>query len=351
MSSAPSPRIRWTLLCTGLGGSIILSLCVGAVALSPLQLWAAVLHGIQGLATPAEQQVLQVVWAIRLPRILLACLVGMALGLSGASLQGLFRNPIASPGLLGISAGAGLAAAMYIVFAGSLLSGAWGILGSMGLAFAGFLGACGVGVIILKLGSHQGVTVITILLLAGVAIQALAGAATGILVYIADEAQLRDITFWSIGSLGGASWESLAAVAPFILLPCVLLPRYGSTLNALALGEDTAMTLGIQVERAKRILFGWSTLAVAAAVAFTGSIGFVGLVAPHIARRLLGPDHRVLLPAAALVGACLLLLADTLARTVLAPREIPIGILTALIGGPFFLHLLRKLQRQMFAQT
>lgn len=340
-------RLHWAWLCAGLGICILACLCWGAVAITPAQLW----HSLQSLFTnqvgATEQQVLQVLWAIRLPRVLMACLVGMALGLSGASLQGLFRNPIASPSLLGISAGAALAAAGYIVLIGPLFAGSWGLLGNMGLALAGFVGACLVGLIILKLGSLHGKTVIAILLLAGVAIQALASAATGMLVYVADEAQLRDISFWSMGSLGGASWENLAAMTPFIILPALILPRLGSTLNALALGEDTAMTLGIRVERAKLLLFGWSTLAVAAAVAFSGAIGFVGLIVPHIARRLFGADNRVLLPASALLGAMLLLVADTLARTLLAPREIPIGILTALIGCPFFLHLLRKLQRQL----
>jgi iron complex transport system permease protein len=349
MNLAVPYRLNWAWLCLALGISILACLCWGAISITPAQAGHSLLSLFTGESGPAEQRVLQVLWAIRVPRVLMACLVGMALGLSGACLQGLFRNPVASPGLLGISAGAGLAAAAYIVLVGPALAGSWAMLGQMGLALAGFVGACAVGLVILRLGSRGGRTVIAILLLAGVAIQALASAATGILVYAADEAQLRDITFWSMGSLGGASWLHIAAMAPFIVLPALLLPRFGSTLNALSLGEDTAMTLGIQVERAKLLLFGLSTLAIAAAVAFAGSIGFVGLIVPHIARKLVGPDHRVSLPASALLGALLLLLADTLARTLLAPREIPIGILTALLGAPFFLHLLRKLQHQLLA--
>ena len=342
-------RLHGAWLWLALGLSIPISLGFGALAISPAQLWHSLSSYFTDEVGPAENQVLQVLWAIRLPRIVMACLVGMALGLSGASLQGLFRNPVASPSLLGISAGAGLAAAAYIVLVGPLLAGAWGILGSMGLALSGFVGACLVGVLILRLASLGGKTVIAILLLAGVAIQALAGAATGILVYAADEAQLRDITFWSMGSLGGASWTTITAMAPFVLLPAFLLPRLGGTLNPLSLGEDTAMSLGIRVERAKLLVFAWSTLAIAASVAFTGTIGFVGLVVPHIARRLVGPDHRAVLPASALLGALLLLVSDTLARTLLAPREIPIGILTAFIGAPFFLHLLRKIQHQLLS--
>lgn len=282
-----------------------------------------------------------IIGQIRLPRALLALVVGAVLALCGVAMQGLFRNPLADPGLVGVSSGAALGAALAIV-GGALLGGPPAWLLPWLLSASAFAGGLGVTALVYRLGRRDGQTSVATMLLAGIALSALAGAGIGLFSYLADDATLRTLTFWNLGSLNGASY---ARLWPLLLVGCgvaLWLPRRATALNALLLGESEARHLGFEVERLKRELVLCTALGVGAAVAAAGMIGFVGLVVPHLVRLLTGPDHRRLLPAAALAGASLLLLADLAARLLLAPAELPIGTLTALLGAPFFLYLLLR---------
>ncbi|MEO1190558.1 MAG: iron chelate uptake ABC transporter family permease subunit [Pseudomonadota bacterium] len=283
-----------------------------------------------------------VLLSIRLPRVLLAILVGGGLAVCGAALQGLFRNPLADPGLIGVSAGAALGAVATIVFGGLFFAGLPPAVRPYLLPLAAFLGGLVVTVIIQRLARRGGETDIATLLLAGIAINAIAAAAMGFLIYLADDQQLRQVTIWTLGSLAGRPWGDLIPVVPVICLAVVGIFALARPLNALLLGEQEAYHLGVEVESMKRRLVFLVALATGAAVAVSGVIGFVGLVVPHLVRLLLGGDHRLLLPASAVAGASLLLLADLAARHVVLPAELPIGILTSLLGGPFFLWLLLR---------
>jgi iron complex transport system permease protein len=280
-----------------------------------------------------------IVGQIRLPRTLLGIATGGVLALAGVAMQGLFRNPLADPGLIGVSSGAALGAAIAIVFGASM--------GGLPEAFAPYLlSACAFGggllvtALVYRLGRHNGQTSVATMLLAGIALTALAGALIGLFTYLADDATLRTLTFWNLGSLNGASYPRLWPLLLVTLLVACWLPRRVDALNALLLGESEARHLGFDVERLKVELILCTALGVGAAVAAAGLIGFIGLVVPHLLRLIVGPDHRVLLPASMFGGAILLLLADLVARLALAPAELPIGIVTALIGAPFFLYLL-----------
>lgn len=319
----------------------VLALLSGAAQLTPQQAFAAVRAVVQGEALSdirAEDPALAIVSVIRLPRILLTMLVGAALAVSGAAMQGLFRNPLADPGLIGVSSGAALGAVSVIV-----LGTQWPWLSaSVGLPLAAALGGLLATGIVYRLSREAARSDVATLLLAGIAINAIAAAGTGLLTYFADDGQLRTLTFWLLGGLGGAHWAQLGVVAPFLLLCTVGLCFLGRPLNAFLLGEDVAHHLGYSVEVIKAVAIVLSAVAVGAAVAVSGVIGFVGLVVPHLLRLAIGADHRLLLPATALLGAAGLLLADTVARTLVSPAELPIGILTALLGGPFFLALLQR---------
>lgn len=314
---------------------------IGAVAISPRQV-AAILSAQLSIELPWEFEARQeaVVMAIRLPRVILGIVIGAALAVSGAALQGLFRNPLAAPGLIGISSGAALGATTIIVLGGTLFAGFSEQLGYATLPLAAFLGGITVTILVYRLSLVNGRTVVATMLLAGIAINALAGAGTGIFVFVADDDQLRTITFWSLGSLGGATWRAVWISTPFVLLSIFLLPRVARPLNAFLLGEAEAGHLGVATERTKRFIVALTALAVGASVAVAGIIGFVGLIVPHLVRLMTGPDHRYVLPGAALLGASLLMGADIFARTIVAPAELPIGIVTAIVGAPFFLWLL-----------
>lgn len=292
-----------------------------------------------------SDQDLAVLTSIRLPRVLLAAVVGGALAMAGAAMQGLFRNPLADPGLIGIASGAMCAVAATIVFAGHL----GGFFGLYGLCVAAFLGALGASALIFKLARLSGTLSVTYLLLAGIAVNAMGAAGTGFLAYISDDTQLRAITFWSMGSVGGALWPTVIVAASIILPAAFILLRSGRALNIQLLGEDNARCLGVDTDKLKRNVVVCTALAVGAAVAVSGIIGFVGLVVPHLIRLLFGADHRTLLPASALLGAILLVIADTVARTIVMPAEMPVGILTGLIGSPFFLWLLVRQYSGRFA--
>lgn len=346
--SGTGPRVRFgraPLVLIGLSSGLVLTsivaLSVGAVEIAPTRVIAILAHGL-GLDLPwaFEPEQAAVLGAIRAPRVLLAILVGAALAVSGAAMQGLFRNPLADPALLGVSAGAALAAVSVIVLGATLLSGLTGILGTATLPIAAFGGSLVATLLVHRLASRDGHTAVATLLLAGIAINAIAGAATGVLTFVADDNQLRTLTFWTMGSLGGATWSTVAVGAPLILAAIVLIPLHARALNAILLGESEARHLGFELERVKTVLVILVALAVGTAVALSGIIGFIGLVVPHLLRLTIGPDHRWLLPGSALLGAILLLGADLIARTLVAPAELPIGIVTALLGGPFFLWLL-----------
>lgn len=284
--------------------------------------------------SPGDGMLWQIWFHIRLPRVVLALLVGTALALSGAVMQGLFRNPLADPGLLGISSGAALAVGLVVV--------PWTLPPILALytsMAAAFVGSLVVTLVIFSLSSFS--AGLARLLLAGIAINALCGASTGVLSWLSNDQQLRQLSLWGMGSLGQAQWPTVAAAS--LRLPAALVvQRLSTALNVLQLGEEEAHYLGIHVKRTQRRLLLSSALLVAVAVAVSGVIGFVGLVVPHLVRMTLGADHRWLLPGAALAGAILLLLADTVARTAVAPAEMPVGLLTSLLGGPWFLWLILR---------
>ena len=323
--------------------ALVLSLALGPVSIA-LQNIANVLWrslGFTVVSTPALEQAQLIISQVRLPRALLGLSVGAVLALSGVAMQGLFRNPLADPGLIGVSSGAALGAAVAIV-GGALVGGIDEAWSPYILSLCAFVGGLGITALVYRLGRRDGQTHVATMLLAGIALAALAGAAIGLFTYLADDATLRTLTFWNLGSLNGASYARLWPLLLITMAVALWLPRRAKALNALLLGESEARHLGFAVEKLKRELVFCTALGVGAAVAAAGMIGFIGLVVPHVLRLAVGPDHRVLLPAAALVGASLLLFADLAARLTLAPAELPIGIVTALIGAPFFLYLLLK---------
>jgi iron complex transport system permease protein len=313
------------------------SLAVGAAGTSP---WAVLADLIAGREVALADRV--VLFEIRLPRLVMGALVGASLAVSGAVMQGLFRNPLADPGLVGVSAGAGLGAIAAIVLTGLLPAGLAAALGHHAVPVAAFLGGWVSTLVLYGIATRRGRTSVATMLLGGIALGALAGALSGILVYMADDAQLRDLTFWGLGSLAGATWAKLAAAAPLMVLALLCAPMLARGLNGLALGEAAAFHVGIPVQRLKTVAILTVAGATGAAVAVSGGIGFVGIVVPHLLRLATGPDHRFLLVNAALLGAALLILADMVARVIIAPAELPIGIVTAVLGGPVFLWILLR---------
>ena len=294
--------------------------------------------GIDWEATFTQQES-AVLWAIRMPRVLQTALVGGSLAIAGAALQGVFRNPLADPGVIGVSAGASLGAIASIGFGMT-------IFGRFTTPVIAFVAGVLTTFIVFSLSRHNGRTEVVTLILTGVAINAIAGALVGLVITIADDAALRSISFWSLGSVAGASWKSVGAMAPFAFLGFILLPKWGGALNLFVLGERDARHLGVDTERIRVGVLLVTAAVVGCAVAFSGTISFIGLVVPHAIRLAVGPDHRVLLPASALGGAALLMYTDLLARTVASPIEVPLGVVTALIGGPAFLLLLDRTRRQ-----
>ena len=309
---------------------------MGAVEIPPAQALSILLsHAGISIGVEFEPRLDAILWNIRLPRVVLAILVGGGLGVAGASLQGVFRNPLAEPGIIGVSSGAAAGAVAAIVLGVSILN----ISGITVVAFLCSLLATGVVYLVAR---TYGQTEVTTLILAGIAVNATAGAFTGLLTFIADDDQLRSITFWMLGSVGGATWTVVGGVTPFLLVGLVLLPFWARSLNLLALGDREARHLGVSTERVRLSVIVLCALVTGAAVSVAGIIGFVGLVVPHIIRLIVGPDHRFLLPVSIFGGATALLLADLLARTVVVPAELPLGVVTAMVGGPFFLWLVHR---------
>ncbi|PLR37430.1 iron ABC transporter [Chimaeribacter californicus] len=316
-----------------------------ALSLAGLMLFAARSGALPlPLSLLWERQAAGQVWAIwfeiRLPRVLLAVMVGTALALAGSVMQGVFRNALADPGLLGVSSGAALAVAISVLLPLPLPSG----LALYAPAFAAFIGSLLVTLAIFLL-CRSGRQPMSRLLLAGIAINVLTGAITGLLSWLSSDQQLRQLALWGMGSLGQAQWPALWAVASLVIPASAALWGYARRLNLLQLGEEEAHYLGVPVRQTQAALLILSALLTAAAVAVSGIIGFIGLVIPHLARMVMGADHRALLPASALLGAMLLLLSDTVARTAVAPAEMPVGLLTSLIGAPWFLWLMIRRNR------
>lgn len=281
-----------------------------------------------------------VFWVIRFPRILMTLMVGAVLALTGAAMQGLFRNPLADPSIIGVAGGGAMMAAIFIVIGGSGLMLALPVAGDVALIVFTFIGAILTTLLVFTISIKKGKSNVATMLLAGIAINALAGAVTGFLTYLANEEQLRDLTFWTMGSLGGANWQKVSIFFLLNAFPIYVLLHQHKGLNALTLGESQANHLGVNVSRLKNYLIICVAIAMASTVAFCGIIGFVGLVVPHILRTAAGPNNRYVLLGSFLGGMVLLTLADTFARTLDAPTEIPIGIITSLAGAPVFLSLL-----------
>ncbi len=313
--------------------ALLLSLAIGSVFISPNELWQTLL----GNGTDTAEAIL---WKIRLPRTILISLTGAALGGSGAAYQGLFRNPLADPFLIGVASGAGLGAviAMSIQWPYSF----WGL---MAIPFAAFLAAL-LTVFIVYLFARVGRTIPTTnLILAGVAFSSFATSLTSFLM-IRSTSEVRRALGWLLGGASQSGWDAILALLPYLVIGLGVLTFSGHALNVLQFGDDQAQQLGLNVTRAKRIILIAASLATAAAVAFSGIIGFIGLIVPHLSRLWFGPDYRRLLPLSALGGATALLVCDILARILLAPQEIPVGIITALAGAPFFLWVLRRSKNQ-----
>ncbi len=309
--------------------SILAGVIVGPVMISPQRILADVWGGDQ---LSAIQRV--IVWQIRFPRVLLGLLVGSALAVSGAAMQGLFLNPLASPYVLGVASGASTGAALAILFA----AGA-----ALLLPVGAFIGAACAALIVYGLArSRSRKTSIFTLILAGVAVGALFSAITSFLIFLSSGGEkLSDVLFWIMGGLGRADWQSVTILAPIVVVCLGAVYVFARDLNALALGEEGAFHVGVNPESLYRWLLGLTTLLTAAAVSMAGTIGFIGLVIPHVMRLLIGPDHRRLIPASALAGGCFLIWSDMVARTAFAPAELPVGVITAFFGAPFFLYLLK----------
>jgi iron complex transport system permease protein len=328
------------LLAAALLAGFVLTVAVGPVLLTPGEIGHVLLQALGIVpASAGDAMARSIILDLRLPRALAAVGVGAVLAMGGAIMQGMFRNPLADPGLIGVSGGAALATATFIVFGGAL--GGFSVLQRFfAMPLAAFIGGLAVALLIQRLAQRNGRTDVATMLLAGIAVTAMVMAGIGLLTFISDDAQLRSITFWSLGSLGGVGWEALAVLAPTTLIALAAGLIHARVLDAMILGEVEAYSLGFDVEAAKRRMVVAVAVGVGAAVAFTGLIGFVGIVAPHMVRLAIGPTHRRLLLGSAMLGGLLLVLADTACRTVVAPAELPIGIVTSLAGAPFFLALL-----------
>lgn len=297
----------------------------------------------RGLAGESAAQVQLIVWEIRFPRAMTCLVTGALLSLCGALTQGLFRNPLADPGLIGVSSGSALGATLAIFFFGAFLDPAYSHLV---LPVAAFLGGGLVTWIVYRIGLSVSGNILVSMLLAGVAINALAAAAIHYLSYLSDDGLLRNITFWLMGSLASVGWWDFLVLSGVLVLILLFVPRLSVPLNALLLGESEARHLGFSVDRLRLVVVTLVALGVGTSVAFVGVVGFVGLVVPHCVRMLIGPDHRVLLWGSALLGGLFVLMADWLARTVVVPAELPLGIVTAVVGGPFFIFLIVTRSRE-----
>jgi iron complex transport system permease protein len=317
---------------------MVLSLGVGAVELSPASAWTALFHRTDRAADPI---IVTIIWELRLPRMFLAALIGAGLASAGAALQGLFRNPLADPFVVGASGGAALGATLAIT-SGLQVAGA----GFGPVPMAAFAGALLAVAVVYGVAEVGGTASPVTLLLAGAALSTLLTAIVSFVMIVSDK-NLHETFSWLLGGLAGRGWPHLAASGPYLVASVIGLWLLARPLDALASGEETAHSLGLRMAYASGAVVAVASLATAAAVAAGGIIGFVGLIAPHMARMLVGANHSQLIPASALLGALLMLLADDVARTAMAPLELPVGIVTALLGAPFFLFLLKSRQAEL----
>lgn len=323
-----------------------ISLYLGVYNFESSSLWSVFKGGILGQEgiSPSDSYVL---FEIRLPRIVMAILIGSALAVSGTCLQGMFKNPLATPGLIGVTAGASLFAACAIVLGEQVRLLLPDVLHYSMISIMAFLGAIITMTFVYRMSTSRGKTNVVIMLLAGVAISALSGATTGFLTYLTEDEELRDLTFWTLGSLGGATWIKNGILFVVILFSYFRLINRGKALNAMMLGEQDATHLGIPVEKIKREIIILTALMVGTCVAFAGAIGFVGLIVPYILRLIFKSNYHIVLPLSAVGGSILLLCADTISRTIVAPSELPIGVLTAFIGAPVFIAILVRHKRTL----
>ncbi|MFV2173022.1 FecCD family ABC transporter permease [Actinomadura sp. LOL_016] len=334
-------RVPAPLLLGGLGVALVVTVVVaaglGQVRIPPAEVLGSIAHRV-GLGVgpePSGPQAENALWIVRFPRVVLAVVTGAALGCGGAMMQGVFGNPLAEPGVIGVSWGAAVGAATVIVF-GLSAFGNWTIV------LAAFVAGLATTLLVYGASRSAGRTESVTLLLTGIAVNAIATAALGLLMFVSTDDALRAITSWQLGSLASATWPAVAAVAPCAALGIAVAFACARRLDVLALGERPARQLGVDVERLRFTGIAVIALTTSAAVAFSGIIAFVGLVVPHLVRMLAGPGHRTLIPASALGGALLVVVADVVARTSIAYQELPLGVLTSLVGGPFFFWLLRR---------
>ncbi len=351
-ASLPSDRARRGWRVVRISGilavlAFVLSLALGPVAIGPGQLFAIALKAIGlGEWLAVDPRSAAIVEAIRAPRALLGLAVGAALASAGAVMQGFFRNPLADPALIGVSAGGAAAAVGVIVLGAVILGPLTALLGAATLPLAAFAGSLAAVAAIYRIAQLEGRVIVATMLLAGVGANALAFAAIGYFTFLADDDQLRTLTFWTLGSLGGATWDSVTPAIAIMVLAALGLQTLARPLNCLLLGDQDARHLGVDTEAVKRRAALLTALGVGAATAACGVVGFVGLVAPHLARLMTGPDHRYVLPASAFIGAALVLFADLVARVAAAPAELPLGVVTAALGAPFFFWLLWRDKRK-----
>ena len=325
-----------------LGSALLLGVTIGPVAIGPGEVVRTLLRHLTFLDVGVGPVADTIVWEIRLPRVLLAALVGGTLAYSGAAYQGVFRNPLADPYLIGVAAGAGLAATLVIVGPVPVTYGNVSLI-----TLAAFGGAIITAALSYSLARVGGTTPTTTLILAGVALSSLAVAATSYLM-LANQDQSISILSWLLGGFNDSGWHKMWFIVPYTVPAAVVIFLHGRLLNVMQLDEQQAQQLGVNVERTRLIVLVAASLAAAAAVSVAGIIGFVGLIAPHAVRLLVGPDYRRLLPLSALLGASFLVLADLGARTAVSPGELPVGVITALLGAPFFLYLLRRQRKAFF---
>ncbi|MGW1715928.1 FecCD family ABC transporter permease [Streptomyces sp. NPDC002156] len=343
--ASPVRRVRgctW-LLTVGLVVALLVLVPVaaglGAYPIPTGDVLGSVLHKVGLGGAELERVPESVLWNVRFPRIVLALLVGASLGCAGALMQGMFSNPLAEPSIIGVSSGAAVGAV-------GAISLGLNFLGTVTIPTVAFVTGLATVLLVYSMSRAGGRTEVVTLILTGIAVNAFAGALIGLLLFFADTAAVNQITFWQLGSLAQATWSKVLAVLPFAVVGLVIAPLYTRRLDLLALGERPARHLGVDVERMRVVLILVIALLTAAAVGVSGIIGFVGLVIPHLLRMAAGPGHRFLVPGAALAGAVVLLAADLVARTVAAPAELPLGVLTALLGSPFFFWLLRRTRRR-----
>lgn len=327
------------LLAGCLVGAMLLGLAFGSVWISPLTSLRLVGWKLGLLSRPDVPEATEaILFQLRLPRVMLGAVVGVGLAVAGAVFQGLFRNPMADPAIIGISSGAALGAIGVIVLAGTAA------LGGLGVPLAAFVGAVATALLVYRL-SRVGPTVhVATLLLAGIAVAAFISSVMSLVMSLSGR-EIRNIYFWLLGGLASRGWDALAIVTPLVAIGVAAAFLLAGGLNLMALGEERAAQLGVETERFKRWALTVGSLLAAAAVSVSGVIGFIGLMTPHLLRLVVGADHRRLLPAVVLGGPILLILADLAARVVLAPEELPVGAVTAILGGPFFLFLLRRERR------